>query len=61
MFACVLVGNQKSPLDLADLYNQPWYKYKAVWYHRLWITRPDYLPLVSTEMKQLKDLVPDDV
>ena len=48
MFACVLVGNQKSPLDLADLYNQPWYKYKAVWYHRLWMLKTgNYDPLKS--------------
>ena len=61
VFTRVLIGDQKSPLDLADLYGQPWFKYKTVGYHQLWITHPDYSPLVSAEMEQLKDLVSEDL
>jgi hypothetical protein len=61
VFARVLTENNNSPLDLADLYNHPWYKYKSVGYHRLWITHPDYAPLDSAEMEQLKEMVTDDL
>jgi hypothetical protein len=61
VFARVLTENNNSPLDLADLYGQPWFKYKTVGYPRLWISHPDYSPLVSTEMEHLKDIVSDDL
>jgi hypothetical protein len=61
VFARVLIGSQKSPLDLADLYGQPWFKYKRVGYRCLWISHPDYSPLDCAEMEYLKDLVTDDL
>jgi len=61
VFARVLIGDQKSPLDLADLYGQPWFKYKRVGYHRLWINHPDYSPLDCAEMDYLKELVTEDL
>jgi hypothetical protein len=60
-FARILVLRQYgSSLDLADLYNHPWSKYKTCGYHQLWVSRTDGKALTSKEKKLIeKDVTYD--
>jgi hypothetical protein len=60
-FARILVLRQyASNLDLADLYNHPWSKYKTCGYNQFWVSRTDRKTLTSKEKKLLeKDITYD--
>lgn len=60
-YARVLVDEKLTSLDLADLYNHPWDKYKRVGYCCFWITHPDWSPLTSAEIERLEEAVTEDL
>ena len=60
-FARVMVNSKLETLDLADLYNHPWFDYEVAGYQRIWISHPDWSRLTSVELEQLKSEVTDDL
>lgn len=60
-YARVLVDAEVNVLDLADLYNHPWMKYRVVGYHSIWITRTDWAELTKKEKKYLEEQVEYDL
>lgn len=57
----VLANNEISDVDLADLFNQPWYKYKTAGFSPAWISRLDGKPIGTKEYDTLCQLVKDDM
>ena len=60
-FARILVEATLQTLDLADLYGSPWFDYKVVGFHRLWISHPDWSHLRKKEMNQLETALTEDL
>jgi hypothetical protein len=60
-FARVLVNAKMEGFDLADLYNHPWKDYKAVGYHRIWISHPDWSVMTREELEHIEKLVTEDL
>lgn len=60
-YARILVFRKySSNLDLADLYNHPWSKYKIAGYTQFWVSRTDGKDLTSREKKIIeKDVTYD--
>jgi len=50
-----------SGLDLADLYNHPWSKYKTCGYNQFWVSRTDGKALTSKEKKLLEKEITYDL
>lgn len=48
-------------LDLADLYNHPWHKYRISGYSEIWIARTDGRDLTAKENAMLEEQVADDL
>jgi hypothetical protein len=61
-FARILVLKKfGSGLDLADLYNHPWSKYKTCGYNQFWVSRTDGKALTSKEKKLLEKEITYDL
>jgi hypothetical protein len=61
-FARVLVSKKyASFLDLVDLYNHPWVRYKVSGYHRFWVSRTDGKALTHKENAQIEKDVTNDL
>jgi hypothetical protein len=60
-FARVLVARELSGLDLADLYEHPWEKYKLCGFDHFWIMRADRTDLEREELEKLECQVTDDL
>jgi hypothetical protein len=60
-FARVLVETKVGPLDLADLYGNPWWEHEVVGYHHLWVSRADWSKLKRKERRQLEAEVESDL
>ncbi|MCH9048123.1 MAG: hypothetical protein IH836_04115 [Proteobacteria bacterium] len=59
-YARVLGEPGFKPLDLADLYDNPWWEDEAG-FSRLWVSRTDWSELASEELRQLENDVTDDL
>ena len=61
-YARILVSKKSgSGLDLADLYEHPWGKYKACGYNRIWVSRTNSKALTHKEKTRLEEEVTDDL
>jgi hypothetical protein len=60
-FARILVDAELEGVDLADLYGNPWFKYRRVGFRSLWISHPDWSHLTKKEMNQLRTAVTNDL
>jgi hypothetical protein len=60
-FARVLVARDLKVPDLADLYRNPWYRYKLCGYDRFWVTRADGEELSKQDWVRLQRLVTEDL
>ena len=61
-FARILVSKKfGAGLDLADLYNHPWSKYKTCGYNQFWVSRTDGKALTSKEKKLLEKEITYDL
>jgi hypothetical protein len=60
-FARVLVDAKVTNLDLADLYNHPWFNLEAVGYDDIWITRTDRRALTTQDKRFLEEEVEYDL
>ena len=59
--ARILTWKKKQFLDLADLYEHPWYKYKTCGYEGILISRTDGKNLNAKEKANLEKQVTDDL
>ena len=60
-FGRVLVSSKVGTIDLADLYEHPWWEYEVCGYHEFWISRTDGKALSEEEKAQLEMEVTDDL
>ena len=61
-FARILISKKLDPcLDLADLYDFPWSKYKICGYNEIWVTRTDGKALNAREKARIEEKVTDDL
>ena len=61
VYARMLVDSTLVIPDLADLYGYPFHGLKTVGYGCLFISHPDWSPLMKKELKELKREVTDDL
>lgn len=60
-FPRVLVHSKYQTLDLADLYNSPWWEHKVSGFRTIWISHPDWSEITREEAEQLEDEVTNDL
>lgn len=59
--ARLLVSPNLRSVDLADLYEYPWHRFRRVGYSDFWISRLDGAALQGAEIDELHRLVTDDI
>ncbi|MGB5216868.1 MAG: hypothetical protein WBN66_01090 [Smithella sp.] len=61
-FARILVPKKSgSGLDLADLYDHPWEKYKTCGYNQFWVSRTNGKALTAREKKMIENEIAHDL
>jgi len=60
-FARVLRSANDTVLDLADLYNHPWWEYEVCGYHCFWVSRTDGKDLSGAELRKIETEVSEDL
>jgi hypothetical protein len=60
-FGRVLVSSKVVAIDLADLYEHPWWEYEVCGYYEFWISRTDGKALSEEEKTELEMEVTDDL
>lgn len=57
----VLVDEDLTDIDFADLYGHVWYEYQVVGFDRVWISRLDGLPIDAAELARLENSILKDL
>ena len=60
-FGRVLVSSKVGTIDLADLYEHPWWEYEVCGYYEFWISRTDGKALSEEEKTELEMEVSEDL
>ena len=60
-FGRVLVSSKVGTIDLADLYEHPWWEYEVCGYHSFWVSRMDGDDLSAEELAQIQEEVTYDL
>ena len=60
-FARVLLSAKVGPIDLADLYEHPWWEYEVCGYHCFWVSRTDGDDLSDDEIELIDKEVTEDL
>lgn len=60
-FGRVLIKAYDGTLDLADIYGSPWNEHELVGFRYLWVSHPDWSPLLPGEASEIDDAITSDL